>query len=331
MQPAQSSPDVSLFRHQKRRHWGIAALLWERDGKRGYQFSDGKMRVFKEGFYHLLAEAEAPGDGSARAVRRLARVARANDVTESTRLPTLRDQISLFRRSFPDGFRGEAWSKAHRGVEASKRLKRHRDPAISEAHALSAEQLQPLIDAGDHDTVLERVRELAASSNLIPGSHAKKLARIRPSRELSLAIQQWVACAPDDDEAERSFNVLVRKLGDAATWPLVTAIAGLVDPEHHTCVRPSVYTQQGKMLLPNFQADKRPRFAVYRRYLHMARTIEDELGEAGFSPRDLLDIYDFVWETLRPAVRDELVRQYELPPPAASTEAEADTADVQAA
>jgi hypothetical protein len=330
MQQSPTTSSVSLFRHSKRRHWGVAALLWERDGKRGYQFSDGKMRVFKEGFYHLFESATAPGDGSAKAVRRLARLARADEVTEATRLPTLRDQILLFRRNFPDGFSGDAWLKKHRGVGARKRLKRHRDPAISEAHRLSVDELKPVIECCDWDAVLDRLLELALGSNLVPSSHVKKLKKLKPSRELSVSIYEWLDCDVDGEEADRIFNHLVRQLGNAATWPILTAIGGLVDPEHHTCVRPSVFAEQGKMLLPNFKPEARPRFAAYSRYLHMAKTVYDELVEAGLEPRDLLDVHDFIWDTLRPAVREDLIKQYELPPPPESKE-EADKAEEQAA
>ncbi|WP_146155683.1 hypothetical protein [Enhygromyxa salina] len=304
-----------MYRHSKRGHWGVAGLLWERDGKRGYQFSDGKMRVFKEGYYHLLEDAQAPGDGSAKAVRRLTRLARADSVTESTRLPTLRDQILLFRRNFPEGFSGKAWMKKYRGLDARKRLKRHRDPAISDAHRLSVDKLEPLIEARDWDEIFDRLLALATGSNLVPSSHVKKLRKIRPSRDLSVAIYDWLKSDMDDDDTERRFNVLVRYLGDAATWPIVSMIGGLVDPEHHTCVRPSVYTEQGTMLLPNFKAVRRPRFKNYARYLHMAKTVSDELEAAGLPPRDLLDVYDFIWETLRKAAREDLLAQYELPPP----------------
>lgn len=319
-QTTQSGPQVPLFQHRKRRHWGIAALLWERDGKRGYQFSDGKMRVFKEGFYHLFESTQAPGDGSAKAVRRLARLARADDVTEATRLPTMRDQISLFRRAYPEGFGGEAWMKKHRGVGARKRLKRHRDPAISEGHALSVEELAPLIHSHDWDAVYDRLLAVATGSDLVPSSHVKKLEKLRPSQDLAVAIYEWLDCDIDDDDAVRRFNHLVRQLGNAATWPIVAAVGGLVDPDNHTCVRPSVYAEQGTMLLPNFKAAKRPSFKLYSQYVHMAKTVYDELEAADLVPRDLLDVYDFIWETLRPAVREELIKQYELPPPPAITD-----------
>ncbi len=309
-----SSPDVALFRHRKRTHWGVAALLWERDGKRGYQFSDGKLRVFKQGFYHLFESAAPPGDGSAKAVRRLARLAQADDLTEATRLPTLRDQISMFRRHYPEGFAGKAWQRKHRGAGARKPLKRHRDPAISEAHRLSAKQLEPLIDSFSWAEIHARLLGILSSTNLIPAAQLRKLEAVPASRELSVALRDWVA--GDEHEAEPRFNHLVRQLGPAATWPIITASAGLLDPEHHTCVRPSVYELQAKMLLPNFRLAKRPRYTGYKHYLHVAQTVCDELDKAGLRPGDLLDVYDFIWETLRPAARDELTHQYELPPPA---------------
>lgn len=318
--------EVQLYRHQSRQHWGVAAFLWERDGKRGYQFSDGKMRVFKQGFYHLFETAEAPGDGSARAVRRLARLARADDVTEATRLPTLRDQILLFRRSYPKGFFGDAWMAKCRGVgvrKQLKRLKRHRDPAISDAHRLSVGELKPVIECSDYAAVLDRVIEVLTATNLVPSSHIKKLRKLSPSRELATAVYDWLACEEDDDDADRRFNYLVRQLGAAGTWPIITGLRGLLEPQDHVCVRPSVFAKQAKLLLPNFSAEKRPRYKSYIRYLHVANVVRDELTEAGFEPRDLLDVHDFMWETLRPAAREDLIAQYELPPPpAVATEGE---------
>lgn len=306
--------DIRLFRHSRRQRWGIAALLWERDGKRGYQFSDGKLRVFKEGFYHLFETAAPPGDGSAKAVRRLARLARADGLTEAACLPTLRDQILLFRRSFPEGFHGKDWMSKHRGVGARRRLKRHRDPAISEAHRISAEELQPVIECRDWEAVHERLVTVAGCSNLVPGAQLKHLNKLQPTRELALALFEWVSGHEDEAELDRRFNHLVRLLGPAATWPTVTAIAALIDPDNHTCVRPSVFGIQAKMLLPNFSLDRRPRYTGYQRYVHVAKIVFDELESAGLQPRDLLDVYDFIWETLRPAAREELIHQHELPP-----------------
>ncbi|HLT37466.1 MAG TPA: hypothetical protein VK034_14335 [Enhygromyxa sp.] len=310
--PNPSSADVALVRHRKRQDWGVAALLWERDGKRGYQFSDGNLRVFKRGFYHLLESAEPPEDGSAKAVRRLARLARADELTAATRLPTLRDQISLFRRHHPEGFAGKSWQREHRGAGIGKRLKRHRDPAIEEAQRLTAEQLEPLIASFSWPEIHARLLHVAGNVDLISSAQLRKLEALTPSRELATALRDWVSGEADEPELERRFKALVRVLDSAASWPVVTAIAGLVDPEYHVCVRPSVFEFQAKMLLTNFRPTKRPSYAGYRQYRHVAQTVFDELVNAGLPPSDLLDVHDFIAETLRPAARDELIRQHEL-------------------
>jgi hypothetical protein len=306
--------DVHLVRHRKRGDWGVAALLWERDGKRGYQFADGKLRVFKEGFYHLFESAPAPGDGSAKVVCRLARLARAEELTEATRLPTLRDQITMFHRWFPEGFGDAAWIRKHRGAGKRKRLKRHRDPAIEDARRLGAEQLERLIDARDWPAVSERLRAVVGCSNLVPSAHVERLGQLELGREHAQALRAWIVGHDDEAEVERRFNHLTRLLGPAGTWPVVTCIRGLLDPEHHTCVRPSAFAVQAKMLLPNFVFADRPRYGAYQRYLHVVESVRDELESADLQPRDLLDVHDFIWETLRPSVRAELLREYEVPP-----------------
>lgn len=309
--------DVALVRHRKRKDWGVAALLWERDGKRGYQFADGNLRVFKQGFYDMFEAAEPPGDGSATAVRRLARLARAEDLTEATRLPTLRDQIAMFRREFPGGFASDAWQRTRRGVEARNRLKRHRDPAIDDARWLSPAQLAPLIAGFGWSEIHARLLRVLSATNLIPTAQLRQLEALKPSRELGTSLSEWLGAEGDELELERRFNMLVRSLGSAGKWSVVTAIAGLFDPEHHVCVRPSAFETQAKMLLPNFRAAKRPTYAGYREYLRVAQTVFNELAGAGLRPADLLDVHDFIVETLRPSAREQLLGQDQLPRAAA--------------
>jgi hypothetical protein len=300
---------ITLVRHRKRKDWGVAALLWERDGKRGYQFADGNLRVFKAEFFHMFESAETPGDGSATVLRRLARLARADDLTEATRLPTLRDQISLFQDEFPGGFVGEEWQQTRRGGEARKRLKRHRDPAIDDARWLSPAQLAPLISSFSWPEVHARIVRVLSATNLLPAAQLKQLEALAPSRELACSLSEWLAGDTDELELERRFNVLVRALGSAGKWTVVTAIGGLVDPQHHVCVRPSVFEIQAKMLLPSFRAAPRPSYAGYKQYLDVAQIVFEELESAGLGPTDLVDVHDFMVETLRPSVREQLLGQ----------------------
>ncbi|MEL6182380.1 MAG: hypothetical protein AAFS10_25715, partial [Myxococcota bacterium] len=66
MSPTDSNPLTaamhSLYVHTKRPNWGRAILAWEQGGKRGYQFEDGRLRVFKKDFYGLFDTVELPED-----------------------------------------------------------------------------------------------------------------------------------------------------------------------------------------------------------------------------------------------------------------------------
>lgn len=308
--PSTADHDIRLFRHIKRPGWGVAAIVWERDGKRGYQFSDGNLRVFKQGYFNMFQSALPPGDGSAVAVRRLARLAQYEGVGEATRLPTVRDQIALFTRDFPDGFASESWRSKHRGEASGRRLKRHRDAAITEATCLSLTALDDAIERAGWADVQDAVVELLAHCDLVSSSHLARLRKLPPSRGLVVALRDWLYGGTTDElevDHDRRFNVLVRALGDAGTWPLVTSLAALVHPTEHTCVRETTYATQGKMLLSKFSINKRPIGSDYRRSCHVARAVFSELEQAGLGPRDLLDVYDFIWLTLRPAARDDLL------------------------
>lgn len=301
--------EVRLVRHVRRPQWGVAGLVWERDGKRGYQFADGKLRAFKAGFYGLFQSALPPGDGSAKAVQRLIRRARTDDITEAAQLPTLRDQIVMFRRQYPDGFSGEVWRSKHRGDGVRRRLKRHRDAALVDAaNLLGVEALDEALARSAWDEVHDSLVKLLAGSDLVSSGHLSKLRQLTPSRSLALALRAWLHDdATDDIQQDRRFNALVRALGDAGTWSLVASLAGLVHPTVHTCVRESTFVLQGKMLLSAFSIGRRPTGSDYRRLCQVAHAVARELDEAGLTPRDLLDVYDFMWLTLRPAAREDLL------------------------
>ena len=53
----------------------------------------------------------------------------------------------------------------------------------------------------------------------------------------------------------------------------------------------------------------------------MTRTVSAGLKRAGLSPRDNLDVYDFMWTTLRPSARKQLERGVVGVSPATSSEA----------
>lgn len=299
---APARPATRLYVHSKRERWGLAVMLWEREGKRAYQFEDGKRRIFKEGFYHLFIPRMAPAEPSPEI---LALLARANAASEDQL--TLHQQLAYFESKFPGGFVGEAWRENQRAREGKKALKRHRDPVISAVKSvLSKAELASLIMAGSHEEVLGRVVEVLKTTDLVPAKTVKKLAKIKPSATFSRALMAYLH-GPRDEEAAALSGWLsaLRTSGIQPGWPMATALRALMHPGRHAAIKPSVLKPQlevmGKSVFPN----KKPSAPSYAHACNALIELDGMLRDLGQEPADLLDVYDFVWTTLRPAARRE--------------------------
>lgn len=326
-------PGDRLYQHTKRKQWGLAVLAWERDGKRGYQFEDGELRVFAEAFYKLLQEAECPPDQAARLLAKLGRQsgAKTGDAKAKERQLTFEEQLQVFLTEYPEGFASPAWKDDHRGEGAPRRLKRHRDAAAADAQEqLSKEALDDLIAAGDHAEVARRLAEVVHGTDLVTRAQAEPVAQATPSRELSVGLRDMLYGSGDYEPRFDEFCRLVLEAGrKQLSWPLTTAVAALVLPHAHVAVRPTVLAKQSQWAYPRLRYSSKPEGKVYTRVLTMAITVRDALIGAGHAPKDLLDVYDFMLVTLRPAagkILDDVRRRLDAQsggdgPAAATTEA----------
>lgn len=318
-------PGDRLYQHSKRKQWGLAVLAWEQEGKRGYQFEDGELRVFAERFYGLLAEVECPPEKTARLLSKLGRASGAGKDGKDDRKLTFDEQLQVFLEEFPESFAGPAWKGHHRGEGSSRRLKRHRDSAAADAQEqLSKEALDELISAGDHAEILRRMTDIVHATDLVTRAQAEPVARAKPSEELSRGLRSVLY---GEGEFEPRFDEYCRLLLEAGrkqlSWPLATSIPALVLPEAHVAVRPTVLAKQAQWAYPRLRYSTKPEGRVYTRILTMARTVRDALTRSGHQPKDLLDIYDYMLVTLRPAAQkilDEVRHRNELQEEAAAAD-----------
>jgi hypothetical protein len=332
-------PGDRLYQHSKRKQWGFAVLAWERDGKRGYQFEDGELRVFTKEYYGMLAEAECPPDQAARLLAKLGRqsgAGKGGDGKAKERQLTFQEQLQVFLAEFPEGFAGKRWKDEHRGEGVPRRLKRHRDFAVAEAaELLSAEALDELIAAGNHAEVARRLGEVVNGSDLVTRAQAEPIVRATPSPDLSKGVRELLY---GGGELEARFDEMCRVLLEAGrkqlSWPLVTAVPAVVRPDAHVAVRPTVLGKQSQWAHPRLRWAAKPEGKAYARILAMAITVRDALTGAGHAPKDLLDVYDFMHVTLRPAatkvltdVRRRMDLHEDAAPVAADAAAEEDDAD----
>lgn len=323
-------PGDRLYQHSKRKQWGFAVLAWERDGKRGYQFEDGELRVFTKEYYGMLAEAECPPDQASRLLAKLGRqsgAGKGGDGKAKERQLTFQEQLQVFLTEYPEGFASPKWKDEHRGEGVPRRLKRHRDFAVAEAkELLSVEALDGLVAAGDHAEVARRLGEIVSGSDLVTRAQAEPILRAAPSPDLSKGVRDFLY---GSGEIEARFDELCRVLLEAGrkqlSWPLVTAVPAAVRPEAHVAVRPTVLGKQAQWAHPRLRWASKPDGKAYARILAMANTVKDALAGAGHPPKDLLDVYDFMLVTLRPAatkiladVRRRMDLHEDAAPPAAA-------------
>jgi len=294
----------TLYRHKKRTQWGLAILAWEHEGKRGYQFEDGTLRVFKLGYYHLMLEVDQPADVTQRVLARLNRTLGRQEAGKKRnidRLISFDDQLAIFRVQYPEGFGGKKWQGKMRGVDAAQTLKRHREPAIRAARELLDDQnLRRMIEAGQLDGIIQGLVKLLRQTNLVRPNQLGPL-EIPPHRQerFALALHDLLhGGGPFRDRFARWVNAI-----GPCSWELATAPAGLYSPDDHVCVQPGSFRDQAVWMAPRLEHSKEPNAETYLRYQAMAGAVRAQLEEEGLHPADLLDVHDFIWTTLRPAAR----------------------------
>lgn len=327
---AQSASGLpALFKHNARPQWGLAIVAWEREGKRGYQFEDGELRVFKDGFFHLLAEVTQPLDQAAVTVARLARAAGVNAQSAESKGPTRKPvetypfdkQIAVFLEMYPGGFEDDKWKKSIRGAEGGRRAKAHRDPATLEAREkLALEGLEALVDASNFTGVVQLADDVLAGSNLTTNAQRRPVSEMSHGRERLFApalVDVLWGPSPIKDRFD-GFLIALGKGG----WPLATSFLALVHPDKFMPVHPGTFKSVAAWLKPRMRWPTKPSGIGYQNIMEVGLMVQAQLAAANLNARDYLDVYDFIKETLKPSARKRIAElQAQAPTEAAEAPA----------
>jgi hypothetical protein len=208
-----------LYRHSTRKKWGFALLAWDHGEKRGYQFEDGKLRVFKKGFFKLIDEVEVDSDEKMAVLATLRRrLGWRENVTVKTTKPAVDDvtfdlQVALFLDQYPKGFQDSKWAKEKRGIDTTRCLKRHRDVVIVEARKLlSRAQLISFFEEQRYQAVIDAMRAVGDSTDLIAKAKLSPLEGMGDEETKRLAEQLFELLHGEDRLAIR-FERFVDTLG----------------------------------------------------------------------------------------------------------------------
>jgi hypothetical protein len=309
-------PDTAtptLFTLASQPTWGRATLLDDKDGKLTLFFEHGGRRVFIKSQVKGL-EAASLGEDEARtlearlrgkhphsvAAKKAAKAKAARPLVVA--FPSFDAQVRWFETFFPGGFEGDRFVSEERGSPAAKGKKGYKTAAIK----LAREQLSPerLASATPEET-FEVAKKLLGFTNLvfpmegpIPFSTMKEEDRSAFVAALGELLHGGGAHGPRFEKFAGSIRLWdAAGQGRKVTWPLATLLQALYAPEQHIFVKPTVFEQQALIL--NLSADKHAPVTstIYERFLEVARKTSERLVAAGHQPRDLMDVYSFIWRS----------------------------------
>ncbi len=306
-------PTPTLFTLDSQPTWGHATLLDDKEGKLTLYFEHGGRRVFLKSQVkglnpvELSADEARTLDARLRGKRPPSGAAKKPTKAQAARplsavFPSFEAQVRWFETFFPGGFMAEKFVSEERGAPEAKGKKGYKTAAIRLAQA----QLSPerLASATPEET-FEVCKKLLGFTNLvfpmegpIPFASLKEEDRAGFVAALGELLHGEGAHGPRFEKFADSV-----RLQDAAghgrkvTWPLATLLQALYAPERHTFVKPTVFEQQARLL--NLTADKHAPVtgATYEGFLEVARKTSERLVAAGHVPRDLMDVYSFIWRS----------------------------------
>jgi hypothetical protein len=303
----------TLFTLESQPGWGRATLLEDKDGRLVLLFEHGGRRVFIKSQVKGLQAVELSADEARTLDARLRGKAPAGGAKRSatkakaTRpllaaFPSFDAQVRWFETFFPGGFAGEKYISEERGTPEAKGKKGYKTAAIK----LAQEQLSPtqLASATPQET-FEICKKLLGFTNLvfpmegpIPFTTMKEEDRAAFVAALGELLHGEGAHGPRFEKFANSIHIWdAEGKGRKVTWPLATLLQAMYAPAQHTFVKPTVFEQQA--LLLNLTADKQAPVTspAYERFLEVARKTSERLTAAGHQPRDLMDVYSFIWRS----------------------------------
>lgn len=198
-----------------------------------------------------------------------------------------------FLHHFADGFRDETY------------LAWERDYKVAAHDAWQAElgkdELELLIDNGDHEVVAQRAVRIEARTNLLFSFEKMALRDAVKSpvgaRVFATGLFDFLH-GPDDlpDRFERwldALSRLPRKQTRVVTWPVATVFGMIADPAHHIFYKPLTTQIAAESYGYELIYESRPSWPIYADLLAFAKHIKRDIRD--LRPRDMIDLQSFIW------------------------------------
>ena len=198
-----------------------------------------------------------------------------------------------FLRSFPGGFEDETYLEWERNYKWSAHQRWE--------ELLGRDRLRTLIKTDEHMTVARLATTIESRTNLL-FSFEKMALRDAVKSEAgarTFATGLWDFLhgrGTDQSRFERWITCvgsLPRRQTRVLTWPIVTVIGFLAQPDRHIFLKPNVTRAAATAYGFPFDYTSRPNWATYQSLLVFAERVRRDQEDLG--PRDMIDLQSFIW------------------------------------
>jgi hypothetical protein len=218
---------------------------------------------------------------------------KAPPVASSKLSPEAKRCRDKFLHYFPKGFRDplyEEWERNYKW-EAHERWEL----------MLGRRTFQKLLKEGNYREIAERAVAIEARTNLL--FSFEKMA-LRDAIKSAAGAKAFALGAHDllhgsaslqgrFDRWCETVGRLPRRQTRVRTWPVVTVVGFLAQPQTHIFLKPTVTRQAAEKYGLPLQYESRPTSETYAGLLSLAKAVKSDLRS--LRPRDMIDIQSFLW------------------------------------
>lgn len=218
------------------------------------------------------------------------------------RFTSFDQQLAFFDALFEGGFDGDRFIAEERGPKGVTGKAGLKEAAI----AFTRASLSPEAFASSTPEVLfESARKVLQSTNIVfpvegtvpftaidPEGRVRAIEGLRQllhgEGEYGQRLQRFIASVSLKDKAGNP---------KAVSWPFATVFGAMYNPVEYTCVKPTPFASQAVTLGLSIEGSQPVSQAGYRKFAEVATKTQELLRAAGRKPRDLMDVYSFIWRT----------------------------------
>lgn len=284
---------MKYVKHLKKAEWGIGKVLDVSEHKITIDFMNGGIKLLNSRIA-LLEEIFDEGEiGKFKEDKLLTSLTnKKNKKTSFSEKVPLENLVKVFKEVYSGGFEDINYLEKERNnkVKISNEFKR----------LYSKENLKDIIQKDNYSEICERTKKLISATKIIHSiekTNFRKAIGVKENqKEFIVTMCKFI----EDDNLlnEETFLQLKDYFNsiDCNKWTLITYFLNMIYPEKYPFLKPKVSKKAAEIFGFDLNYNMIPNWSTYNSFLKYTEFLEKEL--VGLSPRDYLDVENFIWVTI---------------------------------